>query len=136
MGEHIPAALEANFIRALVSHASRGIVLSWAVPRQGGTNHKNERTNAYVLFRMREKGWVVDIANSTALRQSATFAWFHRTIMVFRPCESIMDADACRRDPTQKETETTLRDLYLGSQYYTARAAATAPAVSSSELRS
>ena len=47
-----------------------------------------------------------------------------------------MDAAACRRDPTQKETETTLRDLYLGSQYYTARAAATAPAVSSSELRS
>merc|ERR1711920_1014384 len=36
VGEHIPPAFENRFLATVTSHARKGIVLSWAVPGQGG----------------------------------------------------------------------------------------------------
>ena len=85
VGEHIRRRLEPRFLCALVQHAESGVALSWAVPAQGGNNHVNEQTNGYVISRMAAHGWAHDNATSTALRAAASFHWFKRTIMAFRP---------------------------------------------------
>lgn len=84
VGEHIKNRLEAQFLCALVQHANTGIILSWAVPGQGGNNHVNEQTNGYVISRMDAHGWSFDNATSRLLRDSASFHWFRNTVMVFR----------------------------------------------------
>ena len=38
MGEHIPRQFEHTFISNIVNHATTGIVLSWAVVGQRGTD--------------------------------------------------------------------------------------------------
>ena len=45
VAEHIPAHLEAAFLKNLVNSARRLIILTWAVPGQGGEGHACERTN-------------------------------------------------------------------------------------------
>jgi hypothetical protein len=49
VGEHIPAAAMDAFLGNLLRHARRGLVLSWAVPGQGGHFHINELPNQAVV---------------------------------------------------------------------------------------
>jgi hypothetical protein len=83
VGEHIPAAYEAVFFDNLVRHAAKIIVLSWAVPRQGGIGHVNEQPNEYVIARLAEHGFLINTAAAQELRDSATLWWFKNTLMVF-----------------------------------------------------
>lgn len=94
VGEHIPAVYEENFIDNLVRHGCKGIVLSWAVKNQGGYNHVNERSNAYVKKKMAERGLVNDINAENIMRNNTSLPWFQYTIMVFRypvdyKCETV-----------------------------------------------
>ncbi len=43
VGEHIPKEQESAYVGNIVRHASRGVVLSWAVPGQGGHHHVNNQ---------------------------------------------------------------------------------------------
>ncbi|GLC36074.1 hypothetical protein PLESTB_001383300 [Pleodorina starrii] len=86
VGEHIPAAAEGAFLGNVLRHATRGVVLSWAVPGQGGHHHVNERTNTYVAGRVSELGggrFALNATASAALRAASSFSWFKNTIMVF-----------------------------------------------------
>ena len=84
VGEHIPAQYETIFIDNLARHANKIIVLSWAVPGQGGVGHVNEKTNEYIIGRMAESGWQHDAQKSQALRNAASNCyWFDDTVMVF-----------------------------------------------------
>ena len=69
VGEHIAKRLEGLYLCALVHHARSGIVLSWAVPRQGGNNHVNEQSNAYVIARMDAHGWALAVRRLQAAAQ-------------------------------------------------------------------
>lgn len=89
VGEHIPEEYETIFIENLVNNARRGVILSWAVPGQGGDGHVNCRPNKYIIERMGEYGFYVDVDSSIELREAAaqypnTGYWFRDTMMVFR----------------------------------------------------
>ncbi|PNH05346.1 hypothetical protein TSOC_008419 [Tetrabaena socialis] len=86
VGEHIPAEKEKVFISNVLRHAKRGVVLSWAVPGQGGHYHVNEQPNAYILGRVAQLGggrFVHNATASAALRKESSFSWFKNTLLVF-----------------------------------------------------
>ena len=89
VGEHIPQAYEHIFIHNLVSHAKDGIILSWAIPDQGGDGHVNCRPNDYIRTMITREGFKFDTNNTDFLRRVAssypeTGYWFKDTVMVFR----------------------------------------------------
>ena len=84
VGEHIPPAFEDVYLGNVDRHAGRWVVLSWAVPGQGGLGHVNERPNAYIEERMHARGWVLSKQSTENLRMKATLPWFRNTVMAFR----------------------------------------------------
>ena len=83
VAEHIPADFEEIFLDNVIRHARSGIILSWAVPGQGGYHHVNLRSNDYVIAKMDSLCFAHDLTNSTRLRQLATFGWFKNNVNVF-----------------------------------------------------
>jgi hypothetical protein len=59
-GEHIPEKYEAVYLDNIFRHADEGIILSWAVPEQGGLSHINNKPIEYVSKVMRENGFQRD----------------------------------------------------------------------------
>ena len=84
VGEHIPKQFEQVFIDNLCEYVHRDLVLSWAIPGQGGKGHFNEQVNEYVIKEFEKRGLVFNINRSAVLRESASLGWFQNTIMVFR----------------------------------------------------
>jgi cyclopropane fatty-acyl-phospholipid synthase-like methyltransferase len=88
VGEHIPKAFERAFIDNLHRHNTQGIILSWALPGQGGSGHFNERSNRYVKKTICNLGYLNDLETENRLRNCASLSWFKNTIMVFRKKET------------------------------------------------
>ncbi|XP_069195069.1 uncharacterized protein [Procambarus clarkii] len=85
VGEHIPESGEKNFLDNLVKHACVGVVLSWAVPGQGGHSHVNCRSNDYVRKEMAAQGLESDKLAEVKLRKNVDqLTYFMNTLMVFR----------------------------------------------------
>lgn len=84
VGEHIPVQHEQTFIDNVCEFTKKDLVLSWAVPGQGGTGHFNERSNEYVIGQFTKRGLMFDDLMSGGLRNTATLRWFKNTVMVFR----------------------------------------------------
>ncbi|XP_046575998.1 uncharacterized protein LOC124284001 [Haliotis rubra] len=84
VAEHIPTKSEDVYIDNIVRHAKKGIVLSWAVPGQGGLQHINNRPLAYVQNLLSSKGFDTDIVASKQLQEKATFPWLKRNVYVYR----------------------------------------------------
>lgn len=84
VGEHLPKDYEQVFIENLHRHNVNGIILSWAVPGQGGLGHYNEQSNEYIKSVMEKLGYVNDREAENQLRKTASLWWFKNTIMVFR----------------------------------------------------
>jgi hypothetical protein len=82
VGEHIPKDLAPNFIANIKAHEPKIIVLSWAIPGQGGDGHVNELPNEEVIKMFSE--YEYDAETSQHLRNAATLWWFKNTIMVFK----------------------------------------------------
>lgn len=83
VGEHLPAQFTDIFVDNLCRHARKGIVLSWAVPGQGGRHHVNNRDNAFVVTALAKRGFALDSARTRTMRSSATLSWMKRTSMIF-----------------------------------------------------
>lgn len=81
--EHVPRQLEEVALENLHRHNTRGIVLSWAIPGQGGNGHVNERPNRHAIQWLSRRGYRHDAATGEQLRKAAS-RWFVDTIMVFR----------------------------------------------------
>lgn len=84
VGEHIPPAAASTYIDNVCHNAKFGIVLSWAVPGQGGRGHVNERSNDWVIGEMMRRGWIYDFPSASHLRSISTLPWFKNTLMVFQ----------------------------------------------------
>lgn len=89
VGEHIPSQFESVFIENLDVHNKHGIILSWAVPGQGGDGHVNCKTNQEIISKISALGYTYDEEASVALRNSCAKYphngwWFSQTLMVFR----------------------------------------------------
>ena len=84
VGEHIPKSKESVFIDNLVQWATEGIILTWAVPGQGGHQHINEQNNDYIISEMAKRGYVYDQVQSVKFRKSVqNLGYLRKTIMVF-----------------------------------------------------
>ena len=83
VGEHIPEQYESIFFTNLTSPCTKHLVLSWALPDQGGPGHVNGRTNDYVIARVKEKGLRLDPIKTRNLREGASLPWFKNTLMAF-----------------------------------------------------
>ena len=90
VGEHIHAGSSSEtFIRNLHEHNTRGIVVSWGVPGQGGHFHVNELEAKTVINKfLAFGGYFFDDELSNKLRIVASSGqccrWFEKTIYVFR----------------------------------------------------
>jgi hypothetical protein len=86
VGEHIPQEYEAQFIDNLVGLCTDGVIVSWAVPGQGGRGHINEISNDYLVAEMRNRGFKYDIAQTTVFRESVSGGdwWLKGSLMVYR----------------------------------------------------
>lgn len=85
VGEHIPAIYESVFLDNIHRHNSVGVVMSWAVPGQGGQGHVNERPNHYIAQKMASLGYWRDVQSENILRMVSTkFSYFKDTLMVYR----------------------------------------------------
>lgn len=83
VGEHIPKEREKVFINNVVSFCEKHLVLSWAIPGQGGTGHFNERKNDYIINRIEEKGFIFNKKRTNFLRHHSNLRWFKYTLLVF-----------------------------------------------------
>lgn len=83
VAEHIPAVYENVYLGNLIRHAKRGIILSWAVPGQGGIGHVNGQTASYVEEKMKTLCFDKDNDKSNELRQSATLPWLKQNMYVY-----------------------------------------------------
>jgi hypothetical protein len=83
VAEHIPKQFEDVYIRNIVSTSPYGIIISWALPGQGGVGHVNPQTNEYVIELMSRQGYDFDLKTTQFLRGQADVDWFKRTTMVF-----------------------------------------------------
>lgn len=89
VGEHIDKEYEHIFINNLVRHAREGVIVSWAIPGQGGDGHVNCQDNDYIRDKICYYGFKFDVNGTQFIRNSAslypkTGYWFKDTLMVFR----------------------------------------------------
>lgn len=83
VGEHIETENEKVFLDNLDRACKTGMVLSWAIPGQGGRGHVNERSNLYIIRDMKRRGFVFWAGTTERLRQAASQPWFKHSLMVF-----------------------------------------------------
>jgi hypothetical protein len=86
VGEHIPREYESVFLDNVVKYADSKIVLSWAIPGQGGLGHVNERSTWHIINQMAKRGWVMNPEETVFLRRSVQNAkewWFKKSIVVY-----------------------------------------------------
>ena len=83
VGEHIPQKYEQVFIDNLCEYVHKDLILSWAIPGQGGAGHFNEQPNEYVIKEFSKRGLAFDRAQSEKLRGAASLRWFVNTLMVY-----------------------------------------------------
>lgn len=87
VGEHIPKTFEKVLVENIVRHASKGIILSWAIKGQGGDGHFNCQNNDYVKEMMSQYGFNNDLKAEKYLRTHCSLRWFPKSLMVFRRAE-------------------------------------------------
>lgn len=84
VGEHIPATFQEIYITNLLNSASDYLVMSWALPGQGGAGHFNERPTNEIINRIEQDGrWKLDPVATFLLRRSSSLPWFQNTILCF-----------------------------------------------------
>jgi hypothetical protein len=84
VGEHIPSKYESIFLDNIFRHAKEGIILSWAVPGQGGLAHINNKPLKYVFRKMRENNFLVDMKLSKYLQGNCSFQHLKRNLHVYK----------------------------------------------------
>ncbi|CAG2240315.1 unnamed protein product [Mytilus edulis] len=84
VAEHIPKQYESIFLDNIFRHAKEGVILSWAVPGQGGLNHVNNRPISYVIKVMNSSGFQLDKSSSQLLQNSCSFKHLKRNLYVYK----------------------------------------------------
>jgi hypothetical protein len=83
VGEHIPVKSENIFIKNLIRHTDKYILLSWAILGQDGDGHVNTRNNEYIITKMKNYGFDYSEKISNFFRISADKWYFKKTLMFF-----------------------------------------------------
>lgn len=86
VGEHLPPQYESSFLDSLIRNSLHRIILSWAVPGQGGNGHLNEQSNYHIIAEMEKRGATYNTDLTESIRHDMKddeLWWFKNTIMVF-----------------------------------------------------
>ena len=88
VGEHLASRLEPHYVRNLVAHARKGIVLSWANLGQPGYGHINNHSPAYLSALFSELGFQRHPNITRTLRVAAAVKgnaqyWLASTVSVY-----------------------------------------------------
>ena len=83
VAEQIPAQFEDKFVDNLVGSARDLVILSWAVPGQGGEGHVNGKTAMAVNQKMKEHGWEKNEGFTSQLQSGATLPLIRANVQVF-----------------------------------------------------
>lgn len=81
VGEHLPKDKEGIFLDLLTK--GDGLIVSWAIPGQGGDGHINEQEVSYIRKKIEDRGFVYDKATTKRMRDSSRIAHFVHNLMVF-----------------------------------------------------
>jgi len=83
VGEHIPAEKESIFIDNVCNLSLKDILLSWAIPDQGGKGHVNELPNASIISSFSKRGFAINYKKTKYCRKHSSLKWFKNTLMAF-----------------------------------------------------
>ena len=84
VGEHIPKSKESEFLDNLAYLAKVGLIISWAVPGQGGHRHVNEQPSNYIIDEMGKRNFLYQATFTDVLRRSTTInCYLEETLLVF-----------------------------------------------------
>lgn len=83
VGEHIPKQYEQIFLDNIVNFCKKHLILSWAIPKQGGRGHVNEQSLDYIQNEMKKRNFKIDIEKTKKLRDVAILKWFKNNITVY-----------------------------------------------------
>ncbi|XP_055875535.1 uncharacterized protein LOC106079559 isoform X2 [Biomphalaria glabrata] len=83
VAEHISAKFEEIYLDNLVRHAREGIILSWAVPGQGGLSHINNKALTDVIKEMSKRGFHIDVQAGEPLRKASSHSWLQNNVHVY-----------------------------------------------------
>ncbi|OJW77603.1 MAG: hypothetical protein BGO69_11935 [Bacteroidetes bacterium 46-16] len=89
VAEHIPKQYESVFLDNITGPADALLVLSWALPGQGGCGHHNEQSAEYVINTIEDRGFRYIPDSTTQLRTAggSELWWFRKSIYVFKKAE-------------------------------------------------
>lgn len=85
VGEHIPPEFAGIFLDN-VTRPALSLILSWAIPGQGGFGHVNEQPNEWVIQGVEARGMKFLPGKTQTLRDAIhpdRCPWFRNTLMVF-----------------------------------------------------
>ena len=90
VGEHIPKKYESIFIKNICNNANKGIIMSWALPGQGGDGHVNEKSTKYIIKKIENHGFKLNREKTKEIRQniniSPYFLYFRHNLLIFDKC--------------------------------------------------
>lgn len=87
VGEHLPPQYEDIFIENITKHCDNLLIISWALPGQGGYGHYNEKPNDYIIEKIVNKDFIFLEKETKQLREypeDFCCGYFRKTIMVFK----------------------------------------------------
>eukprot|EP00967_Tisochrysis_lutea_P134519 scaffold237658_cov35-Tisochrysis_lutea.AAC.3 len=97
VAEHIPREHEETLLQNLLSHARKGLVLSWS-NEEGGNGHVNLRSNEWVVQELRKRGFKHDPVAQKQLRKAiSSIHWYAQTVLVFRRARDSVGREHGRR---------------------------------------
>ena len=88
VGEHIPKKYSKIFFENICNNAKKGIIISWAVPGQGGNGHINELPIDDVIKEIEKRGFKLNNYETKEIRNcisstSFNFIYFKHNLLVF-----------------------------------------------------
>jgi 2-polyprenyl-3-methyl-5-hydroxy-6-metoxy-1,4-benzoquinol methylase len=84
VGEHIPRIHEKVFVDNMCALCNMDMVISWALPNQGGTDHVNKREQHEVEGMLAERGLVAVKGTTEYLRSQCYYKYFQKTVTAYR----------------------------------------------------
>lgn len=133
VAEHLPEQHAGDFVRSLTS-LSKTVLLSAAIPRQGGNGHVNERWPSYWAALFSEQGYVVvDALRRRIWNAQAVNYWYCQNMLFF--VDEAHLATLPKLAAERERTEPAMLDLVHPRMFMFAESAA-APRLAKRAIRS
>lgn len=83
VGEHIPKKFQDIYVDNLASVCDKYLIVSWALPSQGGLGHVNEMPKSMSRELFKKRGFKTMWIKENIFCKTAQLSYFKNTIMVF-----------------------------------------------------